>query len=49
MTTKQAALHTGYGATTSAREVIGDLRPWVMGRDLADRLWTKSEEWTDSR
>ena len=26
MTTKQAALHTGYGATTSAREVMGDAR-----------------------
>jgi NAD(P)-dependent dehydrogenase (short-subunit alcohol dehydrogenase family) len=26
MTTKQAALHTGYGATTTAREVIGDKR-----------------------
>jgi NAD(P)-dependent dehydrogenase (short-subunit alcohol dehydrogenase family) len=26
MTTKQAALHTGYGATTTAREVIGDAR-----------------------
>lgn len=26
MTTKQAAIHTGYGATTTAREVIGDRR-----------------------
>jgi NAD(P)-dependent dehydrogenase (short-subunit alcohol dehydrogenase family) len=26
MTTKQAALHTGYGATTTAREAIGDTR-----------------------
>jgi NAD(P)-dependent dehydrogenase (short-subunit alcohol dehydrogenase family) len=26
MTTKQAALHTGYGPTTTAREVIGDKR-----------------------
>jgi NAD(P)-dependent dehydrogenase (short-subunit alcohol dehydrogenase family) len=22
------------------------VRPWIMDRDLADRLWTKSEEWT---
>jgi len=26
MTTKQAAIHSGYGATTTAREVIGDTR-----------------------
>jgi len=22
------------------------VRPWAMDRDLAERLWTKSEEWT---
>jgi NAD(P)-dependent dehydrogenase (short-subunit alcohol dehydrogenase family) len=25
------------------------VRPWIMDRDLAERLWTKSEEWTDVR
>jgi hypothetical protein len=24
-------------------------RPWIMDRDLADRLWTKSEAWTGVR
>lgn len=25
------------------------VRPWAMDRDLAERLWTKSEEWTGVR
>jgi NAD(P)-dependent dehydrogenase (short-subunit alcohol dehydrogenase family) len=25
------------------------VRPWIMDRDLAERVWTKSEEWTDVR
>jgi NAD(P)-dependent dehydrogenase (short-subunit alcohol dehydrogenase family) len=25
------------------------VRPWAMDRDLAERLWTKSEEWTRAR
>ncbi len=25
---------------------LGGVRPWAMDRDLAERLWTKSEEWT---
>jgi hypothetical protein len=24
-------------------------RPWIMDRDLADRLWTHSEAWTRVR
>jgi hypothetical protein len=24
-------------------------RPWILDRDLARRLWTKSEEWTNVR
>jgi hypothetical protein len=25
------------------------VRPWIMDRDLAERLWTESEEWTGAR
>jgi NAD(P)-dependent dehydrogenase (short-subunit alcohol dehydrogenase family) len=25
------------------------VRPWIMDRDLADRLWTRSEGWTGAR
>jgi NAD(P)-dependent dehydrogenase (short-subunit alcohol dehydrogenase family) len=28
---------------------LGGVRPWAMDRDLAERLWTKSEEWTGAR
>ena len=56
MTTKQAPIHSGFGAQTTARDVIetttadfqglGGVRPWAMDRELAERLWMKSEEWT---
>ena len=25
---------------------LGTKKPWAIDRDLAERLWTKSEEWT---
>jgi hypothetical protein len=25
---------------------LGGVRPWAMDREVAERLWTKSEEWT---
>jgi NAD(P)-dependent dehydrogenase (short-subunit alcohol dehydrogenase family) len=31
-----------------SKELRG-VRPWIMDRDLADRLWTKSESWTGAR
>ncbi len=38
----------GEPVPADSRETRG-ARPWIMDRDLADRLWTKSEEWTGVR
>jgi hypothetical protein len=35
----------GEPVPADSKETRG-VRPWIMDRDLADRLWTKSEEGT---
>ncbi len=38
----------GEPVPADSKELHG-ARPWIMDRDLAERLWTKSEEWADLR
>jgi NAD(P)-dependent dehydrogenase (short-subunit alcohol dehydrogenase family) len=38
----------GESVPADSKELRG-VRPWIMDRDLAERVWTKSEEWTDVR
>ncbi|MGA3121386.1 MAG: hypothetical protein ABSF69_11520 [Polyangiaceae bacterium] len=38
----------GERVPANSRELRG-VRPWIVDHDLADRLWTKSEAWTDVR
>ena len=38
----------GEPVTADSKEPRG-VRPWIMDRDLADRLWTRSEAWTGVR
>src|ERR1700722_15436219 len=38
----------GEPVPADSKELRG-VRPWIMDRDLAERVWTKSEEWTDVR
>jgi NAD(P)-dependent dehydrogenase (short-subunit alcohol dehydrogenase family) len=38
----------GEPVPADSKETRG-VRPWVMDRDLADRLWTRSEAWTGVR
>jgi len=38
----------GEPVPADSKEARG-VRPWIMDRDLADRLWTQSEEWTRTR
>lgn len=38
----------GEPVPADSKETRG-VRPWIMDRDLADRLWTRSESWTGVR
>ena len=38
----------GEPVPADSKEARG-VRPWIMDRDLAERLWTQSEEWTGTR
>jgi NAD(P)-dependent dehydrogenase (short-subunit alcohol dehydrogenase family) len=38
----------GEPVPADSKELRG-VRPWIMDRGLAERLWTKSEEWTGAR
>ncbi len=38
----------GEPVPADSREARG-VRPWIMDRDLAERLWARSEEWTQAR
>ena len=53
MATKQAPIHSGFDAETTASEAIDTRRLDGLavgdGPSLAERLWTKSEEWTGLR